>query len=29
MEYNKKSYMHHNCMIEIFNILSPAMLSSA
>jgi len=29
MKYNKKSYMHHSCMIEIFNILSPVMISSA
>ena len=30
MKYNeKKSYMHHSCMTEIFNILSPVMISSA
>ena len=29
MKYNKKSYMHHSYMTEIFNILSPVMISSA
>jgi len=29
MEYNEKYYMHHSYMIEIFNILSPPMISSA